>query len=450
MAKSEEDVKAPRVVIVGGGFAGLAAARTLADEEVSITLLDRANHHLFQPLLYQVAMAGLSPADIAVPIRTVLRRQRNVTVLLAEVTDVDLDAKRVTIDDGSAVGFDYLIVAAGAKTNFFGQDETLGKHALGLKTLDEALDIRRRVLCAFEAAEREASADVRKRLLTFVIIGGGATGVEMAGALSDLARTVLADDFRAINPAEARVLLLERADRLLPGFDERLAKKAQSQLKELGVEVRLGAAVEEISRSSVTVVSEVIATATVVWTAGVRGTELTSALSDDLDRSARVPVQPDLSLAGHPCIFVCGDMARFVPKGSDTPLPGLAPVASQQGRHAADNVRRLLRKKATRPFAYVDRGAMATIGRSRAVAQAFGGRVRLTGLPAWFAWLFVHIWFLIDFRNRVSVFLNWFWNYVTYRRGARLITGQRPWELAEHLAEPESLRLPEMETEKTP
>lgn len=426
----------PRVVIIGGGFGGLAAARALADEDVSITLLDRANHHLFQPLLYQVAMAGLSPADIAVPIRTVLRHQPNVRVLLADVQGLDLIARHAVIDDGSYVEFEYLIVAAGAKTNFFGREDALGRHALGLKTVDEALDIRRRVLCAFEAAERANDEAVRRRLLTFVVIGGGATGVELAGALSDLSRTVLSDDFRAIDPGEARVLLLERADRLLPGFDPRLAVKALEQLRELGVQVQLGSAVDRITERGVLIGSELTPAATVIWTAGVCGNELGGALSVELDGSGRVPVRPDLSIAGFPNVFVIGDLARFVPEGETAPLPGLAPVAAQQGRHAAKNVLRRIRDRPSEPFRYVDKGAMATIGRSRAVAQALGGRLRLTGLLAWLAWLFVHIWFLIDFRNRVSVLLNWFWSYIAYRRGARLITGDRPWELAEKLAAP--------------
>lgn len=432
--------KLPRIVIVGGGFGGLATARGLADCDAEITLVDRANHHLFQPLLYQVAMAGLSPADIAVPIRRVLRHQHNLRVLLAEVHALDLSERRLRLDDGTYLSFDYLVLALGAKTNFFGNEDSFGRHALGLKTLDEAVEIRRRVLSAFEAAEREADEEVRRRLLTFVIIGGGATGVELAGALRDLAHTVLADDFRAINPKAARVVLVERAQRLLPGaFQDDLAESAKRQLEELGVEVRLGESVTHIDAAGVTVGDALLPSATVIWTAGVRGVGLAERLGVEVDASARLIVEPDCSLPGHPRVFAIGDVVRFVPEGSSTPLPGLAPVAVQQGRHTAKNILRALRGKPTLPFHYVDKGIMATIGRSRAVAQTWGGRLRLSGLAAWLAWLFVHIWFLIDFRNRVSVILNWFWAYITYRRGARLITGPRPWELAERLATPSAV-----------
>lgn len=428
------------MVIVGGGFGGLATARGLSDFDADIVLVDRANHHLFQPLLYQVAMAGLSPADIAVPIRRVLRDQPNVRVLLAEVQDLDLDARSLSLDDGSRLHFDTLVLAVGAKTNFFGKDSTFGRHALGLKTVDEALEIRRRVLCAFEAAEREPDEVTRRRLLCFVIIGGGATGVELAGALSDLSRTVLADDFRAIDPKEARVVLVERAERLLPGaFGEKLQERAKAQLEELGVEVLLKRSVTDISARGVRMGEngeERLESATVIWTAGVRGVELAASAGVELDASDRILVEPDCSLRGYPEVFAIGDVVRFVPEGERDPLPGLAPVAAQQGRHVAKCILRRARGKSTTPFVYVDKGIMATIGRSRAVAQTWGGRVRLTGFLAWLAWLFVHIWFLIDFRNRVSVLLNWFWSYISYRRGARLITGQRPWELAERLAAP--------------
>ncbi len=433
----ESGAPRPRIVIVGGGFGGLATARGLSDFDAEVILVDRANHHLFQPLLYQVAMAGLSPADIAVPIRRVLREQRNVRVLLAEVHTLDPAKRELGLDDGSILSFDYLVLAVGAKTNFFGNEDCFGRHALGLKSVDEALEIRRRVLCAFEAAERESDEEVRKRLLSFIIIGGGATGVELAGALSDLSRTVLADDFRAIDPKEARVLVLERAKRLLPGaFGDKLAERAKEQLEELGVEVLLERTVTDITARGVRMGDERLDGATVIWTAGVRGVGLADRMGVDVDSAHRVVVRSDCSLEEFPHIFAIGDVARFVPPGSKQPLPGVAPVAAQQGRHTAKNIIRLVAGKETRPFEYVDKGIMATIGRSRAVAQTWGGRLRLTGFAAWLAWLFVHIWFLIDFRNRVSVLLNWFWSYVSYRRGARLITGERPWELAERLAAP--------------
>ncbi|MCA9596825.1 MAG: NAD(P)/FAD-dependent oxidoreductase, partial [Myxococcales bacterium] len=408
---------------------GLTAARELADEYVGITLVDRANHHLFQPLLYQVATAGLSPTDIAVPIRRVLTKQDNVRVLLSEVTAIALDERTVELDDGTKLPFDVLVLAAGARSNYFG-NETWKEHTLGLKTVDDALEIRKRVLLSFEAAEREKDEARRKRLMTFVVIGGGPTGVEVAGALSDLARTVLDEDFRAIDPSGARVLLVEMADRVLAGvFDEKLCRRAQEQLEELGVEVRLGTPVKEIDERGIRLGDERIDAATVLWTAGVRGRGVAETLGVELDKNGRVVVEPDCSIPGHPRCFVIGDLASFTPPGKDKPLPGLAPVALQQGRHVAKNVPRVLRGERTLEFSYVDKGVMATIGRSRAVAETLGGRVRVTGFIAWLTWLFVHIWFLIDFRNRVSVLLNWFWAYVTYRRGSRLITGRRPWEL---------------------
>lgn len=420
----------PKVVIVGGGFGGLATAKALSGVAADVTLVDRSNHHLFQPLLYQVAMAGLSPADIAVPIRRVLRHQKNVRVLLGEVVRVDIEENELTLDDGTTLPFEYLVIAAGARTNYFGKEDTWRAHSLGLKTVDEALEIRRRVLIAFEAAERETDEDARKRLLTFVVIGGGPTGVEIAGALADLSRTVLADDFRAIDPKSARILLIEAADRLLPGaFDARLAERAKEQLAELGVEVLLGKKVEDIDEQGVIAGGERVESSTVLWTAGVKGRGLARSLGVKLDGGDRVIVEQDCSLPEHPDVFAIGDIARFVPEGESAPLAGIAPVAAQQGRHVAIMIERRIAGKATEPFHYVDKGMMATIGRSRAVAQTLNGKLRLSGFLAWLAWLFVHIWFLIDFRNRLSVLFNWAWNYVSYRRGARLITGERSWEL---------------------
>lgn len=414
------------VVIVGGGFGGLSAAQGLAGEDVRVTLLDRSNHHLFQPLLYQVAMAGLSPADIAYPIRGVLHRQTNARTLLGEVVSVDLARRSLTTLDGEHIDWDYLVVAVGAKSNYFGNEARWGRWALGLKTLDDAVEIRRRVLLAFEAAEREVDAEQRKRLLTFVVIGGGPTGVEVAGALSDLARTVLADDFREIQPENTRVVLVERGPRLLPGgFVERLGQRALEQLRELGVEVQLETAVEDIDARGVKTSGGEIGSANVFWTAGVRGRRLGEALGAQVDRGKRVIVGQDCSIADHPNAFVIGDVACFTPEGGKGPLPGLAPVALQQGRFVARQIVRSEAGKAREQFRYRDKGIMATIGRSRAVAQS--GPLRVSGFLAWLMWLVIHILFLVTFRNRVSVLANWLWNYLTYSRGARLITGERAW-----------------------
>jgi NADH dehydrogenase len=410
------------VVIVGGGFGGLTAAQGLRNASVRVTLVDRSNHHLFQPLLYQVAMAGLSPADIAVPIRSVLRHQENTRVLLANVTRIALDERRVVFEDGEALHYDYLVLATGAATNYFGHDDWAG-NALGLKSIEDAVAVRRRVLLAFEAAEREENAEARRRLLTFVVIGGGPTGVEVAGALKELSRFVLADDFRRIRSEQPRVVLVERAERLLTGgFDESLARSARRQLENLGVEVQLGVQVTGIDALGVTIDGERIESTTVLWTAGVHAAELTSTLGAKTDRGRRVEVLNDCSVPGHPEAFVIGDAACFIPKGSDHPLPGVSPVAMQQARFVADLIERRLRDpSAHRTFTYFDKGLMATIGRSRAVAQT--GKLKLTGLLAWLAWLLVHIWYLIGFRNRFVVLFNWAWSYVTYKRGARLIPG---------------------------
>ncbi len=411
----------PHIVIVGGGFGGINAARVLAAERVRITLVDRQNHHLFQPLLYQVAMAGLSPADIAIPIRTLFSGQENVRVLLGEVSDVELEASRLVLRDGERLSYDYLILAAGARTNYFGHEASWGPHALPLKELDHAVDIRRRVLLAFEAAERQPDPAVRQRLQTFVVIGGGPTGVEMAGALAELARRVLIKDFRVARPEHTRVLLVEMTDRLLPGFAPELAQAATQQLGELGVSVRLQTRVEDIDEHGVLIGGELIEAATVLWTAGVRPPELAEVLRVPLSRAGRVKVERDCSLPGYPNVFAIGDMAHFA-IDDDNPLPGLAPVAMQQGQYVARVIaRRLNGGDDTPAFAYRDRGMMATVGRSRAVLQT--SRLKLVGFTAWLLWLVIHIWYLMGFRNRVAVLLNWCWNYLTYRQGARLITG---------------------------
>ena len=411
-------VAKPHVVIVGGGFAGLNAARVLARRAARVTLVDHRNHHLFQPLLYQVATAGLSPADIATPLRSILRKAPDVRVLLAAVERVEPEARRVILDEGELT-YDALILAAGATHSYFGHDEweTL---APGLKTLEDALEIRRRVLLAFEAAERARDATERRALLTLVVIGGGPTGVELAGALAELARHSIARDFRAIDPTQTRVILLEGGSRILPSFPEGLARAAARSLERIGVEVRTGALVTRITPDAVWVGGEQIRSRAVLWAAGVAAAPLAHTLGVPLDRAGRIPVTPDLSVAGHPEIFVAGDLCAFT-HGTGEPLPGVAPVAIQQGRAAAANAWRRLAGEATRPFRYRDRGSMATVGRAAAIAVI--GPLRLSGLPAWLAWLGVHITFLIGFRNRFLVLFEWAWAYCTWQRGARLITG---------------------------
>jgi NADH dehydrogenase len=407
----------PRVVIVGGGFAGLNAAQALRRARVRVTLVDRQNHHLFQPLLYQVATAALNPSDIASPIRRVLRKQANAEVLLAEARSVDLGARVVELADGS-LPYDYLIVATGATHSYFGHDEW-EPVAPGLKSIEDALDIRRRVLYAFEAAEREPDPARRSAWLTFVVIGAGPTGVELAGALSEIARHAMAKDFRHIDPTQARVLLLEGAPRVLPVYVERLSARAREQLKAVGVEVRTGALATSIDADGVSLGSERLEAKTVLWAAGVAASPLGRTLGAPLDRAGRVRVNPDLTIPGHPEVYVVGDLASLEQDGR--PVPGVAPAAIQEARHAAGNVLRSIRGEPLRPFRYRDKGSLATIGRAAAVADL--GRVKLSGWVAWVAWLFIHILFLIGFRNRFVVLFSWAWSYLTYDRGARLITG---------------------------
>lgn len=410
------------VVIIGGGFGGLSVARGLASAPVRVTLLDRSNHHLFQPLLYQVAMAGLSPGEIAVPIRSVLSRQENARVLLAEVTHVDFEKKRVETREALPLDYDYLVVATGAENSYFGHDDW-ARIAPGLKDLDDAVEVRRRVLLAFEAAEREPDPTLQRQHLTFVVIGGGPTGVELAGAIAELATFVLARDFRAIHPDATRVVLVEGSERVLSGFDPKLSALAAKSLHEMGVEVRAGLRVTSMDESGVTCGTERIAASTVLWAAGVRGSGLSQKIGLPVDRQGRAIVEQDCSIAAHRDVFVIGDAATFITEGHEHGLPGVSPVALQQGRFVARQIARSIVGAPRQRFKYRDKGSMATIGRSRAVAQV--GKLQLSGFLAWMAWLCVHIFYLIDFRNRVVVLLDWAWAYFAYRRGSRLITGHR-------------------------
>ncbi len=405
----------PHVVILGGGFGGLAAARELARAPVRITLVDPRNHHLFQPLLYQVATAGLSTTDIAVPLRQVVRDQANTTVLLARARSVDVAARKLVLEDGE-LDYDHLIVAVGVQNHWFG-NEAWAAHAPGLKDCADALEIRRRILLAFEHAERAEDEATRTRLLTFVVIGGGPTGVELAGALAEIARVTLARDFRRFEPGNARIVLVEGAPRLLASFPERLSHAAERTLARMRVEVRLASRVTGIDERGVALGGERIEAATVLWAAGVRGTPLVATLGCGLDKAGRVLVEPDLALPGHPEVQVIGDAAA-VP-WRDGLVPGMAPGALQMGRHAARNVLHRLRGEKTEAFRYRDKGLLATIGRSAAVARL--GRFEFSGLLAWLLWAFVHVFYLISFRSRVIVMFEWIWLYFTRQRGARVI-----------------------------
>jgi len=406
----------PRVVIIGGGFGGLYAAKALRSASVAVKLIDRRNHHVFQPLLYQVATAGLSAIDIGEPIRRILRTQANTVVQLAEVVSIDLESRHVILAHGERIGYDYLIVAAGAGDSYLGHGDW-EPHAPGLKSIEDALEIRRRVLCAFEQAETVEDPDERRALLTFVVIGGGPTGAELAGALVELSRHTLVDEFRRFDPREARVLLVEAGDRILSGYPSTLSAKAQRQLERLGVEVRTGAPVNDVDASGIRLGEDHVEARTVLWAAGVMASPLGSELGTDRDEAGRVIVEPDLTIPGHREVFVVGDLAHVVDDGKQ--LPGVAPAAIQMGKHAADSIARALRGEPTRSFRYVDRGTMATLGRSSAIAVIKG--LRLWGLPAWLAWLFIHILFLIGFRNRAVVLFEWARSYLTYSRSARLI-----------------------------
>jgi NADH dehydrogenase len=410
----------PHVVIVGGGFGGLYAAKALRRQPVRITLIDRKNHHTFQPLLYQVATAGMNPSEIAVPIRRVLRKQKNVVVLLNEVTSIDLAARQVALLTGE-IAYDYLIVATGATHSYFGHDDW-ARFAPGLKSVEDALEIRSRVFSAFEAAEWEDDEATRRALMTFVIVGGGPTGVELAGTLVEIAKRTLPDDFRRIDPARAKVILIESAPRVLTAYVEPLSEKARRQLDELGVEVRTGAPVTAIDSEGVILRGERIAARTVLWAAGVAASPVARTLGVPLDRAGRVIVEPDLTVPGHPEVFVIGDLAAVQQDGK--PVPGVAPAAIQGGQYVGACIRAALRGKPRPAFHYRDKGSLATIGRAAAIADF--GRFKLTGFIAWVAWFAIHIFFLIGFRNRFLVLLQWAWAYMTYERGARLITGNPP------------------------
>ena len=411
----------PRVVIVGGGFGGLAAARGLADTPVEVTVIDRRNHHVFQPLLYQVATAGLNPSDIAYPIRGVLRKQRNARVLLAEVVGIDLESRAVVLDDETTISYDQLIVATGVTHDYFGHDEW-ERHAPGLKTIEDAIEIRRRILSAFEAAERADDSTEQVALLTFVIVGGGPTGVELAGAIAEIATHSLARDFRRIDPTTARIVLVEGLDRILSTYPAKLSQKALDQLRGLGVEVRTGTRVVQVDDAGVDTDRDRIEARTVVWSAGVAGSTLGRILSSEVDRAGRVSVEADLSLSGHPEVLVIGDLASVIGKGG-RPIPSVAPAAIQGGTHAARVVRADLAGRSRPSFRYRNQGSLATIGRSRAVADF--GILRVSGFAAWVMWWAIHITFLIGFRSRLLVMFSWGWAWLTFQRGARLITA--PW-----------------------
>jgi NADH dehydrogenase len=432
-SRNPHPARQPRIVIVGGGFGGLRAARAFAGAPVRVTLLDRHNYHLFQPLLYQVATASLSPGDIASAIRWVLRRQQNVEVLLADVTSIDVAGQRVMLDSAS-IAYDYLILATGASHSYFGHDDW-AKWAPGLKTLDDALKMRQRILLAFEAAERAAGADEQRRLLTFVIVGGGPTGVELAGALAEIARQSLRQDFRRIRPESARIVLLEGGPHLLGAFPEPLRRAARRSLERLGVEVGTGAQVVGVDAGGVfwrasdpdsprESPPQRIDADTVLWAAGVASSPLAKSIHVPLDRAGRIAAEPTLQVPGHPALFVVGDLCAFTE--NSVPLPGVAQVAIQQGAHAARNIARAVRGEPLQPFRYRNYGIMATIGRGAAVGDIFG--LRVSGFFAWLFWIFLHIYWLIGFRNRLAVMSEWAWAYLTFQRRVRLITSDNVWQ----------------------
>ncbi len=414
-----QENKKPKIVIIGGGFGGLQAAKDLGNKEVEVTLIDRKNHHTFQPLLYQVATAVLSPGEIASPIRRILHSYKNVNVILGEVIGIDGDKKNITLEDDSEIGFDYLILAAGARHSYFGHDNW-EVFAPGLKTLEDAIEIRRRVLLAFELAEREAYQTGVRKHLNFVVVGGGATGVEMAGAIADIARQVLASDFNLIDTKRALVMLFEGSDRILSSFDPKLSEKAKTDLESLGVEVYLNSFVTEVEAGRVKVGDNWHRCDVVVWATGVAASSLGKQLGAETDRAGRVLVNPDLSVGALKNVFVIGDMANLKQENGQL-VPGVAPAAIQMAQTATTNILNDLNNKPRKEFKYWDKGSMATIGKRRAIAEA--GKFKMTGFIAWWAWLFVHVISLIGFKNRIYVLSSWFWAYLTRERAARLITG---------------------------
>jgi NADH dehydrogenase len=418
-----------RVVIVGGGFGGLSAALRLKRAPVQVTLIDRCNYHLFQPLLYQVATGALSPANIASPLRNILKRHKNTRVLLAEATRIDVANRRVILSDGS-IEYDTLIVSTGSSHQYFGHPEW-EEFAPGLKTVEDATDMRRRILLAFETAEREPDPDKLRAWMTFVIVGGGPTGAELAGALGEIANDTLRRDFRNIDPSKARIILVEGTDRVLPVYPPQLSESARKMIERLGVTVRTSAMVTDVTKESVTVregdKTETIPTRTILWAAGVLGSPLGRTVAQEngteVDKAGRVTVEPDLTVPGHPEIFVIGDLSKFLHQ-TGKPLPGVAQPAIQQGRYAADVIAHRLRGEKSKPFHYFDKGNLATIGRGAAVADLNG--LRLSGFPAWLLWIFVHLLYIVEFQNRLLVFVQWAWFYFTWDRSARLITGKNP------------------------
>jgi NADH:ubiquinone reductase (H+-translocating) len=418
----------PRVVIVGGGFGGLYAARSLKHADVDVTLIDRRNFHLFQPLLYQVATGALSPGEIASPLRYVLNRQKNARVLLGEVTDIDVDKREVILTDHSRVPYETVIFATGSTHSYFGHPEWAAP-APGLKTVEDATEIRTRFLLAFERAEKDTDPEARHPHLTFVVVGGGPTGVELAGAMAEISHDTLKKDFRSINTADAKIFLIEGAGRLLPTYPPKLSRAAERALNKLGVQTRTGAMVTGIDENGVTVKSgesvTTIPSKTVLWAAGVQASPIGKMLSEclglTLDHAGRVPVSPDLSIAGHPEILVIGDLAAFLQDGKQ--LPGVAPTAMQQGRYAATLIAHRLRNEKTKPFHYFDKGSLATIGRNQAVADI--GPFQFSGILAWLAWLFIHLLYIVEFENRLLIAVHWAYDYFTHNRGARLITGEQ-------------------------
>ncbi len=438
----------PQVVIIGGGFGGLQAAKKLANKPVEVTMIDRKNHHTFQPLLYQVATAVLSPGEIASPIRRILHKAKNIEVILGEVVGFDLEKQTVNLSDEAKIPFDYLIVAAGARHSYFGHEEW-ENYAPGLKTLEDALEIRRRVLLAFELAEREAILTGKHAPLHFVVVGGGATGVEVAGAIAGIARQALAKDFKAIDTTKARVMLFEGSDKVLGTFSPELSLSAKKQLEQIGVEVHLQSLVTNIEPGRVKVGENWIECEVVVWASGVSASPLGQQLGVETDRAGRVLVNQDLTVGNYKNIFVIGDMVSLLQENGK-PVPGVAPAAMQMAEYSVDNILRDLRNEPYRNFKYWDKGSMATIGRSRAIAEA--GRFKMSGLIAWLAWLFVHLISLIGFRNRLWVLTEWFWAYLTRERSARLITGDAD-ELQDALqfleAKPIQVELKEKTARKT-